>query len=232
MPPSPWSITTGSASGCAGARDRDVAHRGAHAGELEPARLARPARGGEEADAEVEVVADLQPPAAERVHAARAGRAPPAPTSRGRRAAARRGARCGRRARAACEPRRTTKSQSPASSTRQPQPRAAGGSVEGGGVEARDQLVEHRGSGGHAAPLTRSRRLSSALPHERPREPHPLRALRGRAARVRALGGVRALPPRARPARRRRTSRSRSRRRTSPARCTWATRSTARSRTR
>ena len=45
------------------------------------------------------------------------------------------------------------------------------------------------------------------------------------------LGGGRRVPPRARWATRRRTSRSRCRRPTSPASCTWATRSTPRSRT-
>src|SRR3954449_22397 len=91
VPPRPWSITTCSASGSParatamlpiavrtrastsrlGARRPPPPGRGAApAGEQEPARVARPARRGEEADAEVEVVADLQPPPAERVHPA------------------------------------------------------------------------------------------------------------------------------------------------------------------
>src|SRR3954453_18319450 len=85
VPPRPWSITTCSASGSPAratamlpiaVRTRASTSRlGSPApplggGEAEPRRRARPAGGGEEADAEVEVVADLQPPPAERVHPA------------------------------------------------------------------------------------------------------------------------------------------------------------------
>ena len=54
----------------AGAQQRDVAQRRLHAADLQPLRLGHPARRGEEADAEVEVVAQLQAAAAERLHAA------------------------------------------------------------------------------------------------------------------------------------------------------------------
>jgi hypothetical protein len=139
----------------AGACDRDVAHRRAHAGEHEPARLARPAGGGEEADAEVEVVADLQPPAAERVHPA--PQVPPDP---------RPGRGIGRQPRV--RPLIAIDGLEPLGAAAdhevplaglldtQPQPRTAGGSVEGGAVEALDQLLQNRGSGGHAASATRS----------------------------------------------------------------------------
>ena len=50
---------------------------------------------------------------------------------------------------------------------------------------------------GRAMVTTRTRAYPQPS-HERPRAPHPLRPRRGRAARLRALARVRALPPRAR----------------------------------
>ena len=49
---------------------------------------------------------------------------------------------------------------------------------------------------GRAMVTTRTRAYPQPS-HERPREPHPLRAIRGGAARLRALGGLGRLPPRA-----------------------------------
>ena len=105
----------------------------------------------------------------------------------------------------------TTKSQSPASSTAsRSRARLLGASNADGSKRSHSRV---RTSGGAGIRSSYPGRAYPQRRHElRPREPHPLRALRGRAARVRALGGSRAASTPSRRGRRRRTSRSRSRR--------------------
>ena len=68
MPPRPCRQTTG---GPSPASRNEIRSRGVlHRVEAQPPRLGHAARRGEEADAEVEVVADRQPAGAEGVHAA------------------------------------------------------------------------------------------------------------------------------------------------------------------
>ena len=190
VPPRPWSITTGSASG-----------RPARATAMLPiavrtrASSSRPgssasARRGQEADAEVEVVADLQPPAADAFIPPR-GRAPRAPACA-----------VGAEARIGCVLRSAARAVGAAADDEVPVARRRRTGDRACRRERRRRRRRSARSGDRApgerrpsARPTRSRRLSSALPHERPREPHPLRARRGRAARLRALGGLRALHP-------------------------------------
>ena len=127
-----------------------------------------------------------------------------------------------------------------------PRPRRQRDQVEGNGLAywrmltpTRTSAVRHTSAAWRSSEPARWRSgtahtlhsRSHERAHRRARESHPLRPRRGRAADLeRWLTSGLFHPSRPRGARAR-TTRSRSRRRTSPARCTWATRSTARSRT-
>jgi len=131
---------------------RDLTQLGAHAPQRQPLRALHPARGGEEADAEVQVVADLQLAAAERLHAASHVVGDPLPRRRvGGQARVRAVAVCWREPHQAMLDRRVPVA---VAQQAQAQPCAAVRSVERARVEAVSERAQHFRSPMHGSGLT------------------------------------------------------------------------------